>query len=232
MQDILKDANKLWRANDELGAIKLLNKIIQKSGPANTMIGNMYVCAQKGQSNIKRDYKKAREFYQKAVTLNDSEGAIELGKLYFFGDGVKSNYNKAELYWEIAYNLGDVMGAFELANFYYDYKNDKIETAIKIYNELISQGEFIENSQLKLSRIYGRGIGIEKNPELELKYLKEGVKNSDFNCCSDLAHKYFKGDGVPQDLDKALETIEKADTKDLFDKDKNEIISLIKSNST
>lgn len=47
-----------------------------------------------------------------------------------------------------------------------------------------------------------------------------------------MAHKYFKGDGVPQDLDKALEIIEKADTKDLFDKDKNDIIRLIKSNST
>jgi len=229
MKEIIEKAKVLWKDNNEIEAIALLINITNKSGPANTLIGNMYSCAQKGLSNIKRDYKKAREYYKKSVELKDSEGAIELGKLYFFGDGVKQNYNKAEEYWEIAYNLGDELGAFELANYYYDYKNGKIDKAINIYKELITKNEFVENSLLKLSRIYGRGISIETNSDLELRYLKEGVKYKDFNCCSDLAFKYFNGNGVDKDLHKALQIIEKADTRELFDNDKAEIIERIKN---
>lgn len=229
MEKTIEQAKVLWRDNNEIEAITLLNSIANESGPANTLIGNMYSCAQKGLSNVKRDYKKAREYYKKSVDLNDSEGAIELGKLYFFGDGVKQNYDKAELYWGIAYELGDELGAFELANYYYDCKTEKIDKAINIYKELIAQNEFVENSLLKLSRIYGRGIGIEKNSKLELKYLNEGIKYKDFNCCSDLAYKYFTGDGIPKDLDKALQTIQKADTRELFVKDKAELVERIKN---
>jgi len=228
MQEILDSATKLWREYDEMGAINILSEITNASGAANTLIGNMYACAQKGQSNIKRDYKKARKYYEKAVDLNDAEGALELAKIYFFGDGIKTNYDKAESLWEKAYSLGNETGAFELANYLYDYKPEKIEKAISIYKELISKGEFTGNCEFKLSRIYGQGIGTSKNLELELMFLAQGAKSLHFNCCRELAFKYFKGEDVEQNLEKALEIIEKADTRELFDKDKDRIIDLIK----
>ncbi len=227
-EKIIKEAERLW-IDDEQSAIKMLETIAENIGRANTLIGNMYANAQRGQSNIKRDIKKARKYFEKAVELNDSEGALELADIYYFGEGIKINYKKAEYFWELAYNLNDEMGGFKLANYYYDHNPNQIEKAISIYKELILKGEFIGTCEYKLSRIFGRGIGVEKNAKLEIHYLTQGAKAFNFNCCSELARKYLYGIGVEKSTTKALKVIQKADTRELFDREKEEIIKLIKS---
>jgi TPR repeat protein len=227
--EIIKEAERLWRDDNEQAAIKILETIVENNGQANTLIGNMYANAERGQSNIKRDIRKARKYYEKAVELNNSEGALELADIYYFGERVKTNYKKAEYFWELAYNLNDEMGAFKLANYYYDHNPNQIEKAVSIYKELISNREFIGNCEYKLSKIYGRGIGVEKNVKLEIHYLTQGAEAFDFNCCSELARKYLYGKDVEKNTTKALEVIQKADTRELFDETKEAIINLIKS---
>ena len=72
-------------------------------------------------------------------------------------------------------------------------------------------------------------MGVNKDSKLELQYLTQESMASNFSCCSELAQKYLKGDGVEWDFHKALEIISKADTRDLFDEEKDKIIALIKS---
>lgn len=224
--EIIEKARKLWQDGKEKEAIEiLLTEDIDNNGQANTMIGEMYSCAQRGQSNIKRDYKKARQYFEKGLQLGYAKAGLELGKFYYFGDGVKKNYKKAEEYWARSFSLGSELAGFELANFYYDDLPKKIEEAIKIYKELIAINEFVGNCYSKLSNIYEKGMGgISPNEALSLEYMEKGANEGHIHCCMNLGLKYYRGDGVPQNRKTAIEIVERVKNDDLFKREVNVLL--------
>jgi|SRR5690554_305015 len=217
-QEIINKATELWQDDDEKQAIQLLETIdLDNSAKANTLIGQMYIGAERGISNIKKDVKKGIQFLQKALTLGDAEAGIELADLYYLGEDVKENYKKAERYWIASWELGEERAGFELANYYYDELKEKISEAINIYEQLIERNEFAGNCNSKLSKIYEKGIGgIAPDSEKALKYLEAGAKDSHIHCCMNLGLKYYRGDGVEKDFAKAIELVERVKDNDLF----------------
>ena len=217
-QEIIDKAIELWQDDNEKKAIELLETIdLDNNAEANTLIGQMYIGAERGISNIKRDVKKGIQFLQNGLALGDAEAGMELADLYYLGEGVKENYKKAEKYWVESWELGEEKAGFELANYYYDEFNEKISEAINIYEQLIDRNEFVGNCNSKLSKIYEKGIGgITPDPDKSLKYLEEGAKDSHIHCCMNLGLKYYRGDGVKKDIVKAIELVEKVKDNELF----------------
>lgn len=214
-------AIEFWQNDDEKQAIKLLELIdLEKNAEANTLIGQMYIGAERGVSNIKKNVKKGIQFLQKGLILGDAEAGIELANLYYLGEGVKENHKKAEKYWIASWGLGEERAGFELANFYYDEHNEKINEAINIYEKLISKSEFVGDCNSKLSKIYEKGIGkITPDPARSLSYLEAGTKDSHLYCCMTLGLKYYRGDGVEKDISKAIELVERVKDNDLFEQE-------------
>lgn len=217
-QEIIDKATELWQDDNEKKAIELLETIdLDNNAEANTLIGQMYIGAERGISNIKRDVKKGIQFLQNGLALGDAEAGMELADLYYLGEDVKENYKKAEKYWVESWELGEEKAGFELANYYYDEFNEKISEAINIYEQLIDRNEFVGNCNSKLSKIYEKGIGgITPDPDKSLKYLEEGAKDSHIHCCMNLGLKYYRGDGVKKDIVKAIELVEKVKDDELF----------------
>ena len=217
-EEIIDKATTLWQAGNEKQAIELLESVdLDSSAQANTLIGQMYVGAEEGISNISKNLEKGIGFLNKGLGLGDAEAGLEIADIFYLGNGLEENHALAEEYWIRSWQLGDELAGFKLANYYYDDHIEKIQEALKIYTELIERNEFVGNCNLKLSKIYKRGIGgVIPDSARALKYLQAGAENSNVNCCMTLGLKYYRGDGVEKDVAKAIELLERVKDNDLF----------------
>lgn len=224
--DIINKAVKLWQLDQDKEAVELLKSLnLEINAQANTLIGKILTGAERGISNIKKDTVNGLAHLKMGLKLGDSEAGLKLAEIFYFGEGVRKNYKKAEEYWKLSYSLGNELAGFELANFYYDDLQEKITEAIKIFYELIEKKEFEENCYYKLFKIFEKGIGeIESNKELSLKYLEKGAINSHVNCCMTLGLKYYRGDGIKQDVNKAIEIVERVKENEFFKEEVNVIL--------
>lgn len=62
--------------------------------------GNIFLCLQAGGNYyrgiyVKKNYKKARQYFSKACKLKSGKGCGYLGQIYFMGRGVRENHQKA-----------------------------------------------------------------------------------------------------------------------------------------
>ncbi|WP_240705556.1 tetratricopeptide repeat protein [Helicobacter pylori] len=71
---------------------------------------------------MKRDSKKAAQFYSKACELKEGLGCKGLGKLYYYGEGVKKDFKKALALFEKACDLNNSGGCGALGML---YENDQ-----------------------------------------------------------------------------------------------------------
>ncbi|MCQ2827456.1 sel1 repeat family protein [Helicobacter pylori] len=55
----------------------------------------------------KQDFSKARKYFEKACELKDGGGCFNLGRLYYYGEGVEKDLIKAAQYISKACKLGD-----------------------------------------------------------------------------------------------------------------------------
>lgn len=222
----VEKATILWRRHKDKEAISLLNSLdLANDGPANHLIGKIYLYAEKGVSNIKRSVREGKVHLEKALALGVPEAGLALADLYFYGYGVKVNQIKAEEYWGQSVKLGSELAAFELANYYYDVAPQKIEEAIRLYKWLIAKNEFVGSSYYKLSLIYKKGIGVPADLALSLEYLEQGAKDKHVHCCMNLALSYYRGDCVKADKQKAIALAKIASLDDLFHKEANLVLS-------
>lgn len=68
-------------------------------------LANNFMIKGKTHFIYKRNYLRARYFYELASQFNYPEAITRLGDLYFNGNGVGQDYSKAEHYYNIASNL-------------------------------------------------------------------------------------------------------------------------------
>ncbi|WP_163565730.1 tetratricopeptide repeat protein [Helicobacter suis] len=74
--------------------------------------------------NTDKDFKKAKEYYQKAIDMGNVDAYIGMGFLYQDGEGVKKDHQKAKeyvqkalQYWQKAAKRGDSQGYLNLAEY-------------------------------------------------------------------------------------------------------------------
>ena len=104
-------------------------------------VGNLYEIGGRG---IKQDYRKALEWYKKAIEdAEDAYGYYCIAKLYLFGRGVERDYWKALTYFELASEHDIFLADYLLGRIYHfgagPIEKD-IDKASKYYKKAIEQG--------------------------------------------------------------------------------------------
>ncbi len=66
----------------------------------------------------KQDFSKARKYFEKACELKDGGGCFNLGRLYYYGEGVEKDLIKATYFYSKACELKESFGCGALAVLY------------------------------------------------------------------------------------------------------------------
>lgn len=149
------------------------------------LIAQIYI---KG-SGVEIDYKEALIWLNKAIKLNNEYAFYLMGHIYANGKGVEKDKNRAFSWYEKAALL-NVEEAQYLLAFNYRADEDKywywMERAADNGHENAKQKMTIHylklavnygsaEAHLALAKCYERGTGVEKNPELALRYLERSI---------------------------------------------------------
>ena len=68
---------------------------------------------------VKKDIKKAFEWYEKAASQGLAEAQNNLGSMYYYGEGVEKDSKKAFVWYEKAASQGFADAQYNLGNMYY-----------------------------------------------------------------------------------------------------------------
>ncbi len=79
----------------------------------------------------KKDFSKARKYFEKACDLNNGGGCGALGYLYDDGKGVEKNSKKATQYFSKACDLKDGDGCFNLGTLYLEKDSKKLPLCLR-----------------------------------------------------------------------------------------------------
>ncbi|ANQ48570.1 sel1 repeat family protein [Flammeovirga sp. MY04] len=229
-EQLISQAKKYLQNDDGLSAIQTLMKSNLEIDPnTNYLLGYIYINGN-DYSGTKKDIRNGKKHLLRSLELGNADAGLELASLYYLGNGVKENEKLAEKYWQMSWDLGDELAGFELANYYFDHQL-KLDKAVVIYNELIAMDEFVDNSHYKLFKIYESGFEtIEKDPKRALKHLEESANNQGVNACMTLGLKYYRGEEVSKDREKAIELVSRVKDNDLFKQEIEAILNKMYQN--
>lgn len=159
MAALPENIDSLMRAEQYEKAISLLEPLAaQGNAEAQNRLGEAYHFSG---SNL-RDYKKAKEWYLKAVEKGNGEAANHLGRIYLNGEGVKKDPSKAEYWYKKGMDLGNMPAEIN----YYNSKDNAFFYVLQRALEGDPQACQI------VARLYRTGgMGITKN-EKKAEYWK------------------------------------------------------------
>lgn len=158
--------------NDAEAAVRysrLWNKEYPDDSESCMFIANFYANGY----GVKRDYKIALKYYQKAANLGDEDGMLYVGFMHFVGDGCRVNESRAADYFERALNAGSVNAYSMLAKCY--LHGIGVKKNLKRALELLEQGVKKENYACcyLLARCYYEGDIVERDLKCSLELLKD-----------------------------------------------------------
>ena len=163
---ILRQAIELQKRNEIDEAIKLLITSKKSSGTILFVIATLYYLQQK-------EYKKAEEYYLKAIESGNNGALNSLGNLY----SEQKDYVKAEEYFLKALESGDNKALFNLGILYKEQK--EYEKAEEYYFKAIESG--INDALNSLGNLYSEQKEYLKAEEYYLKALESGDNEALFN---------------------------------------------------
>lgn len=170
-------------------------------------------------NGVKADFEKAAELYEMAAEREDAY-YNQLGERYLYGDGVEVNEERAFECFQKAADSEDEWGQYNLADC---YKNgDGVEQddkqAVYWYQKAADQGLHWGLSNLAYCYYYGKGVAEDEDEAVELlvKSVDQGYNDqpdllrtlaaNDYGYAQyGLGVCYFKGYGVEEDEDEAVE---------------------------
>lgn len=142
------------------------------------------------------NYEKAKQYYEKACTLNYGRGCFSLAFLSEQGV-LKKNLKNTDSYYEKGCNLGYGLSCFKRG---VRHKDNAI--LAKSYYE--KGCKFNDNySCYSLAEIYLNGNGVERNNKLAAEFYKKSCDLGSIDACHDLAPFYEQGVGIEQNIQEA-----------------------------
>lgn len=155
------------------------------------------------------DMPAAFNSFKKGYELGDANSAYRLGNCYMRGEGTGENTQLAIESYEYAANHGVGDASFMLATIYRDGKGVPQDPNKQFVYMKKACDANVPVACFFLAECYHDGIGVEPNPEKELECLEKGVLigNNELKtaCAAATGERYFNGNGVPKDIDKAME---------------------------
>jgi TPR repeat protein len=146
-----------------------------------------------------KDYVLARELFEKAANAGYPAGYLNLGFLYYQGNGVPKDYAEARKWFEKTIASNDAAGMSALGNLYEQGNGapkDPVE-ARKWYEKAAAAG--LSGGMVNLGRIYRDGIGVTMDPGQARTWFERAAAAGDPGGMTALGFLYEKGVGVPQD---------------------------------
>jgi len=87
----------VFMVNVEAGSLQKLKKSCKRKDANSCLdVGILYQMGKR----VKKDYKKAKFYYEKACNLKNKEGCMYLADAYYFGEGTSQNYTLAKKYYK------------------------------------------------------------------------------------------------------------------------------------
>ena len=231
---LLKQARRHYRNLDYPKAVEILDtEFFEDDAIAHYILGEIYTYGNIRETKLRSDIHRAMEHYKRSSDLGYKEASYEVAKNYELGDGVKTSYKMASKYYLKAIKQGHIVAKYDLADLYIDHFPEKINEAIGLLKEVITDNEYEGLACAKLGRIYLRGTGVEKDYQKAKQWFEQGLAYENYNCSMDLSYLYFYGLGVEKNLKKALALVEQAGEEHLlYDEVKEAIEKEIASPST
>ncbi|ACE06312.1 hypothetical protein Aasi_0954 [Candidatus Amoebophilus asiaticus 5a2] len=173
---------------------------------AQTNLGLMY---KKG-LGVKRDYKKAIEWYTKAANQGNIAAQNSLGYIYKEGKGVDPNYEKAIEWYTKAADQGNTVAQYNLGIIYKqeegtvcDYQ-ESIKWLTKAANQKNSY------AQTSLGHMYYHGKGVRQDYQKAIEWYIKAANQGNRDAQDSLGYIYYNAKGVERDYEKARKWYEKA----------------------
>ena len=190
-------------------AVSVLEKSANSGNTAAMInLGNIY---ESGQLDGKPDYKKALKWYHKAALMGDNTGLFDYANMLHNGYGVRRDRETAFTIFRKLAERGFKAAPFYLGLYYEKgYVVEKnYKTAMRFYQLGASSNDAYCYNQL--GRMYSLGLGLPKKEESTgFFYYEQAAKLGDVMGLSNMAYAYEVGQGVEQDMVKAIELYTKA----------------------
>ena len=135
--------------------------------------------------NVKQDYLKAKNYFEKAAKYGSSEAFFALGGIYEFGLGVEQNCFIAKSHYEFSANKNNSDAQFRLGNCYMYGLGCEPDVNKAILNYELSSKQNNMSAILTLGYLYEEGFGVKQDYSKAIKYyqLLANQDNSDaLNC--------------------------------------------------
>lgn len=152
--------------------------------------------------------------YEMCVAQNNTDAALNLGTLYYTGQGVPQDFKKAAQLYEIAASAGDVRALCNLGYCYYYGRHQEADYA-KAF-QCFNLGAVLHddpNCLYKLGDMYRDGKFVKENGKYAFQlylraYQTANLPNADQSCLPDiqfrLGRELLEGDIVEKNVDEAL----------------------------
>lgn len=182
--------------NDTYSLIELLQLFASSNEPFSLLkLGNLYYNG----TEVKQDYKKAREYFELAAQQHNPQAMYKLGMIYMNGYGVERDYSIAKNYFLTSPQYNYISSYTMLGILYMNgYGVEKNYELGRRYFEYAAEHNH-PWAQLNLGKVYFFGIGVKKNYKLALKYFEESANHQNPEAMFFLGYIYRHGYGIEKD---------------------------------
>ena len=135
---------------------------------------------------------------------------VELGRMYYEGDGVERDYEKSVYWYRKAAEQGYADGQYWLGVIYrggYGVEKD-YEKSVYWFRKAAEQGD--ASGQNNLGAMYNYGEGVEEDYEKAVYWYRKAAEQGDASGQNNLGAMYNYGEGVIKDYEKAVYWYQKA----------------------
>ncbi len=150
-------------------------------------------------AGMKRDPKKAADFFEKAASKNYAPAQYNLGVAYALGAGRPQDYRKAADWYRRAAEQGHNRARYDLGWLYLKglgVGKDEVQAARWI--AMAAQGGMVA-AEVEYAIMAFRGRGVERNIPVAVAWFKRAAAKGNAVARNRLAHLYRLGIGVPLD---------------------------------
>jgi TPR repeat protein len=158
----------------------------------------------------RKNYTEAVKWFRKAAEQGNTNSQMQLGSLYYIGEGVPQDYAESMKWYRKAAEQGDAAAQLILGHMYDNKPGvppDYAE-ALKWFRKAAEQGN--AEAQSRLARMYHTGKGIPRDYAEALKWYRKADEQGNTTAQSMLGLMYSRGQGVPQDWGETIKWYRKA----------------------
>ena len=145
-----------------------------------------------------------------AAEKGDAVAQLNIGLMYYNGQGVEQDYAEAAKWWRKAADQGDEAGQYNLGLMYYNgqgVEQDYAE-AVKWYSKAADQG--YAGAQNNLGVCYANGQGVQLDYEMAVSLYRKAADQGDAIAQNNLGIMYADGQGVERNYEEAVKWWRKA----------------------